>query len=378
MYEPGFLSDVLKDVAKKCPAENYILIIAGHANGWRVDDDGEYPEPNQKPAAAMTDRNFNGRAITAKELASAIRQANINLSTVVFDCCFQNSIEYLSELTDIPGLKYTLGSGHSTKGGDYSDLVAELFKAANGSQDLVKALSNYAETYAERHKQIYLDYNDVVLMNVDFAVVDLAKLKETWTPIKNMVDFLCSNYNAADSAKYVTPTRYCYQYYNWAPKYDLIDYLTQLQTKDAPYANNAQYTTLLNAVTQAFKSSILHHAYSLNYVDDAAKPKDQADKFVTMSINLGAKGRLQTDWDIENDTHLCYDYEGKPWYISADGNTWTPATGESVSLYYNWTYSYDKSTFEAKTGWTRWLKLNPVMPCNNPPFGDEGDTSGNY
>ena len=43
--------------------------------------------------------------------------------------------------------------------------------------------------------------------------------------------------------------------------------------------------------------------------------------------------------------------------------------------HYIWTYSYNKATFEQMTGWTRWIKANPVLPFNNPPFGDEGDTN---
>ena len=59
--------------------------------------------------------------------------------------------------------------------------------------------------------------------------------------------------------------------------------------------------------------------------------------------------------------------------------TWWKASGTKYSTNnpaYNWTYSYAKSVFEQKTGWTRWVKLNPVMPFNNPPFGDDGDTNG--
>lgn len=377
MFMPSYISSVLKDAAKNLPAENYILIVAGHANGWCVDEDGEYPAPNKMPTAAITDANYSKRAITAKELAAGIRQAGINVSTVVFDCCMQNSIEYLSELTDVPGLKYTLASGHTTHGGDYSDLISELFHAAHGEISLVDALSNYSETYAEEHAGDYEEYHDIVLMNIDFAVVDLAKLKDTWTPIKNIVDYLCANYKSADSAKYAIPARNCYQYYNKDSKYDLLDYLTLMENEGAPYENDAQYERLLTAVDDALDACILHHAYSLNYTDESAKPKDAAEKFVTISINLGAKGRLQDVFDTNGENYFtCYDYEGKPWHFYPSGATTWKTGDEQLSPEYNWTYSYDKSTFDQQTGWTRWLKLNPVMPYDNPPHGDDGDTNG--
>lgn len=375
MYHPDYLASVLKETAQNAPAEQYILIIAGHAAGWCVDQDGEYPEPNHKPAAAMTDANFNGRAITAKELTTAVRQAGVNLSTIVFDCCMQNNIEYLSELTDVPGLRYTLASGHTTHGGDYSDLVKELFDVTAGKKDLVTALSNYAETYAQNHRQDYLDFNDQVLMNVDFAVVDLTKLPATWPPIKDIVDYLYSHYNAADSAKYLVPSRNCYQYYNADNKVDLIDYLALMKSRGAPYENDTQYATLFTAVDKALQNCILHHAYALNYVDESTKPKDQAEEFVTMSINLGAKGRIQDDFDGGKDYFICYDYQGNPWEFRPEGtNTWTRSNQNNL-IVYNWKYSYDKSAFDQHTGWTKWLKINPVMPFNNPPQGDDGDSN---
>ena len=377
MYEPSYIADVLKDAAKNAPAENYILVIAGHANGWCVEEDGEYPAPNKVQKAAMTDVYYNKRAIKAKELAAGIRQSGVNVSTIVFDCCLQNNIEYLSELTDVPGLKYTLGSGHTTHGGDYSDLLKELFKTTAGQQDLTAALGNYAETYAKQHKTDYEESHDIVLMNVDFAVVDLAKLKDTWTPIKNIVDYLCANYKSADSTKYAIPSHNCYQYYNKDCKYDLLDYLTLMENAGAPFENDAQYETLRLAVDDALHACILKHAYSLNYVDPSAKPKDAAEKFVTMSINLGAKGRIQDIFDTNEENYFtCYDYEGKPWHFYPSGATTWKTGDEQLSPEYNWTHSYDKSTFDQKTGWTRWIKLNPVMPYNNPPHGDDGDTDG--
>lgn len=274
MYSPSYIRETLKGVAKDLPAENYILIIAGHANGWSIDADGEYPQPNNAPMSAMTDAFYDSRAITAKELAEGIRSSGVNVKAVVFDCCMMNSIEYLSELTDIPGLEYTLASGHTTHGGNYKELMQELYEVSHGKKDLKTALSDYAEEYARLHKEDYRDHpKDYVLMNVDFAVVDLAKLKNVWAPLKNVVDFLCENYNSADSAKYEIPSREAYQYYNKSPKYDLMDYLALMMGNGGPYENNEQYKALYNALDDIMETAIVAHAYSLNYVDETKKPK---------------------------------------------------------------------------------------------------------
>ena len=50
---------------------------------------------------------------------------------------------------------------------------------------------------------------------------------------------------------------------------------------------------------------------------------------------------------------------------------WTKDTEKLIE--HNWDYSYAKSVFDQKTGWTKWLKANPAMPYNNPPRGDDDD-----
>ena len=369
MYDPAYMASVLKDVAKNMPAENYILVLAGHASGWEPDEDGDYPAPRKAPKSTVTDAFLDERAITAKELHDGIKQSGIPVCAVVFDCCLQNSIEYLSELTDVT--TYTLGSGHTTHGGDYASLLKELYDAPAGQAGLKTALSNYADVYAINHKNDWEDNeNDKVLMNVDFAVVEMAKIPAVWTALKNIVDYMCAN--VKDSAAYAIPSRQCYQYYNGSSKYDLSDYLFKMTKEGAPYAGNQAYQELFNNVYYALEGAIVHHAYALHYVSDL--PDDAQAPKLSMSINLGAKGRMQDTYEESEDGYICFDYTGKQWFFTpTDTPEWTE--GDKTSVYYDWRYSYDLSVFDAKTGWTRWIKLNPVMPYNNPPIGDEGDTN---
>ncbi len=120
LYDPELLKITIDLMAKEMPAENYIFILNGHAGGWELNEDGEYPAPNKAPKSAITDAFFDGRAIKAKELHDGIKKSGIPVGAVIFDCCLQNSIEYLPELTDVT--TYTLGSGHTTHGGDYASL----------------------------------------------------------------------------------------------------------------------------------------------------------------------------------------------------------------------------------------------------------------
>lgn len=284
MYEPEYIASVLKDVDKYMPAENYILVLAGHASGWEPDEDGDYPAPPKAPRSTITDAFNEGRAIKAKELHDGIKKSGIPVCAVVFDCCLQNSIEYLSELTDVT--TYTLASGHTTHGGDYGSLLKELFDAPEGQTGLKKALSNYADVYAINHKNDWEDNeNDKVLMNVDFAVTEMAKMPAVWTALKSIVDYMCAN--VKDSDEYAIPSRQCYQYYNGSSKYDLSDYLFKMMKDGAPYAGNETYRELYNNVYYALENAIVHHAYALHYASDL--PDDAEAPKLSMSINLGAR-----------------------------------------------------------------------------------------
>ena len=370
MHDPDYMASVLKDVAKNMPAENYIFILNGHAAGWELDEDGEYPAPKKASQSAITDAFFDGRAIKAKELHDGIKKSGIPVGAVIFDCCLQNSIEYLSELTDVT--TYTLGSGHTTHGGDYASLLIELFAAPDGQAGLKQALSKYAEVYALNHKQDWEDNkNDKVLMNVDFAVVEMAKMPAVWTALKNIVDYMCAN--VKDSAKYTIPSRQCYHYYNGAAKYDLSDYLFKMMKDGDPYANNEAYRELYNNVYYALENAIAYHAYALHYVSNL--PQDAEAPKLSMSINIGAKGRMQHTFEVsDNGNYTFYDSEGKEWFFYPESTpTWK--AGNETSVVYDWRYSYDLSVFDQKTGWTRWIKLNPVMPYGNPPIGDDGDSN---
>ena len=77
MYEPEYIASVLKDVDKYMPAENYILVLAGHAAGWEPDEDGDYPAPPKAPRSTVTDAFNEGRAIKAKELHDGIKKSGI-------------------------------------------------------------------------------------------------------------------------------------------------------------------------------------------------------------------------------------------------------------------------------------------------------------
>ena len=376
MYEPAYISDVLQKVAKSIPAENYIMVLNGHGAGWRVNMDGDYPAANKAPAAAITDEFYFGRAIKAKELAAGIRQSGVNVTAVVFDCCLQNSIEYLAELTDVPTLKYTLASGHITHGTDYGEMIKTLYEVPATQAGLKQAMGEFAAEFAYNHSKDWEAQKSPYCQNTDFAVCDLSQLPEALTGLKSIVDYMIAN--PKDSALYAVPSRSCYHYFNGDCKYDLIDYLTLMLADGAPYEGDAEYEKRLETLTDAMKKTVVHHAYSLHFVDEKIT-KEKIQAILSMSINLGAKGKLQTDFSLEDTDpgFECRDETGALWYFNPNATAGQPVWHQSADPYtdakYAWQYSYSESAFEKATGWTRWLRQNPVMPYDNPPHGDDND-----
>jgi hypothetical protein len=365
MFSPQSIAQVIQQASKAAPAQNYILLLAGHAGGWEVASDGEYPQPNQAPASAVSDPHYKKRGIKAKELHDGIQQSGIHITSIIFDCCMMNNIEYLSELVDVTD--YTFASGHTSKGSNLDELVDILYSAKN-IEGVLKQL-----TVADRnaHTKNFKDEQDPRDRNTDFAAIKMSAMPSVWNALKGVTDYLCAN--VKDSAKYVIPSTKCYQYYNNDCKYDLMDYLTLMKSEGAPFQDDEGFNTVYLAMESALKSAIFAHEEGHEYVDgyQPAHP-------LTISIHLGAKGRLQSSFSEDGNEggYPCFDYEGAKWMYhpakqEGKKDSWTSTN--KINRKYNWQYSYDKSVFDQKTGWTRWLKANPAMPYNNPPQGDDDD-----
>ena len=365
MFSPKSIAEVLQNAAKAAPAQHYILLLAGHSMGWEPESDGEYPSGNQKPAAAIADPHYDGRSIKAKELHDGIQQSGLHLSAIIFDCCFMNNLEYLSELTDVTD--YTLGSGHTTKGSDFGTVVNALYDNSN----IEDALKAQARNNRDQHVEAFKKGNDPRGRHTDFAVLKMSGMPAIWSGLQAVVNYMCEH--VKDSAKYVSASTQCYQYYNNDCKYDLLDYLTLLKSEGAPYQGDEGFQTAYKSLETAIQSATIAHEEGHEYIE-GYKPAHA----LSISVQLGAKGILQDHFvkDDEKNGYTCYDDEGNRWYYSpatkaGEKEVWTKDTEKLIE--HNWDYSYAKSVFDQKTGWTKWLKANPAMPYNNPPRGDDDD-----
>lgn len=93
---PDGMDKVLSDIEHKAPAKRYSMVIGAHGLGWVPTAD----EPQQAPK-----RNFGGTTADTKmdiiEFADCLRQHQMHLEYLLFDCCYMANVEVCYELRDV-------------------------------------------------------------------------------------------------------------------------------------------------------------------------------------------------------------------------------------------------------------------------------------
>lgn len=371
IYQPDSLANFIKYCQKVAPAKNYILLISDHGGAYSVSHDYDKSLlPSTR--GAMQDDTQNDLLMSNKEIRTAIEKAGVHLKALVFDCCLMNNMESITEFLDLTDYYY--GSGHSTVSTDYKVFVKQL-KAAAKDGDFVKAMKTWAESSAKIHYDGYKTYNKVNAKYVDFALSDMSKLKNIYTPLKNFVDYVEKNWSKANQAAVKKAAENTYHYYNASALYDVKDYcrhLAEAFVQEGETVADNEAVKLVNAFGQAVKDAQCFHIYS--------KPDENADYELAYSVTLGAKDEdgnsaIRTrnlDSDIKKYYYMYYIENGDE-LLYWEGTTKYDEKYSSNKTYQTFANTYYKTEFDKKVQWSRLFKLNPYFPQNNPPTDDEGD-----
>ena len=367
MFQPDSLASFVRFCKKEAPADNYILILTGHGSGWAVGDpDDLYPNICMSHIGVLLDDNLQDRAMTARELRQGLERAGIHLKLLYLDCCMLNNIEFLSELTGVTD--YVMASGHSNRGGSYEHLLTALENIAQG-KSFESEMSAYLDSVAAQHND-YLpeDKGTKVPLNKDFVLTDMRKLPAVWEPMRRFVNFLCTHLTN-NSADYVTPSSKCYQYFNDDPMYDLLDYCRLLV--EGPYKDSQELRAIYADLKRAIQAAQVHHAYALDHTGL------KVDYPLSYSVTLGALGKLTANYEEQRIDdllgYLCYDNEGQPVLWQASSNKYITIEWGMSNPQLVWAKTMIPTEFERRTGWSRWLMKNPMMPIHNPPYNDKYD-----
>ena len=367
MFQPDSVASFVRYCKNEAPADNYILILTGHGTGWAVEDPDElYPNICQSHIAVLTDDNLQQRAMTARELRQGLERAGVHLKLLYLDCCMLNNIEFLSELTGVTD--YVMASGHTNRGGSYEHLQTALQNIVEGG-DFEREMSAYLDSVAAQHNDYLPEDKDTkVPLNKDFVLTDMRKLPAVWEPMHRFVNYLCTHLSNK-SSDYISPSSKCYQFFNDAPMYDLLDYCRQLV--EGPYKDSEELRAIYDDLKHAIQAAQVHHAYALDHTDL------KVDYPLSYSITLGAKGKIIAYFEEQRIDdllgYLCYDNLGQPVLWQASINKYITIDWAMPNPQLVWANTILPTEFERRTGWSRWLMKNPMMPFHNPPYDDKYD-----
>ncbi len=370
IYQPDSLANFIKYCQKVAPAKNYILLISDHGGAYSVSADYD---KSLVMRGAMQDDTQDDLLMSNKEMRTAIEKAGVHLKALIFDCCLMNNMESITEFLNLTDYYY--GSGHSTIASDHKVFVQQLKAAAKGG-DFVKAMKAWAESTAKIHYEEYkTNPKNVNCKYVDFALSDMSKVKNIYTPLKNFVDYVETNWGNANQASVKKAAEDCYQYFNYSALYDVKDYCLHLAEaflqEDEDVANNEAFK-LLAAFDKAVKEAQCFHIYS--------KPDENQDYDLAYSVSLGAKDEdgnsairtLNLDTETKKYYYMYYVENGDELLYWQGEKDYDPkySSNKPSQKFAN---TYYKTEFDQKVQWSRLFKLNPYFPENNPPTDDEGD-----
>lgn len=125
--------EVLSRARALCPAQDYGLVLWGHANGWIIRSDSATNTPTYAPRRAYgvdsgnNTSSISGRWMNIPSMAKALQELGIKFKFILSDCCNMQNIETAYELRKYAD--YLIGSPAEItgSGAPYEKVVKDFF-----------------------------------------------------------------------------------------------------------------------------------------------------------------------------------------------------------------------------------------------------------
>ena len=182
MGDPASLRDFVEWAMRSYPADNYLLVIWNHGQGWKA--------KNEEPTKAVCYDYTSADALYAYELREALNGKR--LSIVAMDACLMGTIEVMTELIDIAD--YFVASEEVVPGYGFpydSIMNALLYNPSMTPRELCRIIvERYRDYYQNSPLAVTLSAIDMSkLLNVLNTLNDLIEeisLKECWSSVKEI------------------------------------------------------------------------------------------------------------------------------------------------------------------------------------------------
>ncbi len=310
----------------------------------------------------MLDDTGLSKSLTVFELAQAIKSAGVKISTVYFDCCLMNSLEYLFELKDL--CDYVVASSYTLQGGGYYNALLDCL--AQYPQDIQQGLTEYTRMLMKKWDGDLWDGSSPLYQDVTITRTDC--LNHLGEMMGDFVERLCNTYQNGTDEQRQRIDQVTAKAVRVSDKFDRFDaakYMEKILLA-LPEVYGDQFN---KDMEKAFNDCILAQVYS-QYLSIHAY-------MVDYTVLLATNGNtFRTLWDNTSTNRL-----DRATLYKADGSI-LEYTG--VNGYYdneddfdyaleqigegNWGGTLDATfgqlAFDKITGWSRWLYMN----CQQTPL----------
>lgn len=193
LYDPDNIADFILWSKAVAPADNYILIIAGHGNGW-------HPEVGlDATRGTLRDTDLN-RYTSLEELCEGIEMAGVHFRMVHMISCLMNNMEYITPLADY--CDYILASSHISVMlcSEPRFLQMSLRRVKNDTdEEFVAAMKEYLNNIKVDINSKSDSNESLAEESLDFSLTDASKVAALNANIKDFTDALISIYDRADN-----------------------------------------------------------------------------------------------------------------------------------------------------------------------------------
>lgn len=166
------------------PADNYILVLAGHGNGW-------HPGVGLELTRGTVRDTDLDRYISLEELNAALAISDTHFKLISFNSCLMNTLEYVTELAD--DTDYTLAPSHVSVllGSELSFLMTCLGEVEErGNDAFLEAMEAYMAETAQQ-MALYSDEENAL----DLVLTDSHEVAQLDEAIATLADGIDDLYN---------------------------------------------------------------------------------------------------------------------------------------------------------------------------------------
>ena len=372
IYRSDSITSFINYCQRVAPAKNYILIFSDHGSGYVIWDD--YPKTRSIVSDKCNEDDGDIPAISICDIRDGIRNSNIkHVKMINFDACNMNNIEVLTELMN--ETDYIMASSFITNGGHYGDLINNL-RGANDDATFETTMSNYLNITTQN---IYNKKKEGTAnppcppdtpKRCDWVLTNMTKFKAVPAAVNAFTTKLvgedASNFGATglkDAAEQ------CYHPSVASCSYDIGQYATLL----AKYNNNIKIKDAAEKLKKAIEDAQVCHYYTDKVIEDLSSMDYNK---LTCTVNLGAKIPddplvvcLRSGSQNDEKKVPCVGSDGNMYYYNTNNSTWEKGSDKDYDKDAIWDNSYYTTTFDKKTGWSKWMMKNTCFPTGNPPFG---------